>query len=116
MAKTLPQIEAQIAKLKAQAQALHDKEVAGVVRKIKNAIAHYQLTPEQLFAGSRRAAAAPSGKAGRARPKASTKGSKVPVKYRDADGNVWTGRGSQPRWIVAQLAQGRRLEDFLIKS
>ena len=28
--------------------------------------------------------------------------------------DTWTGRGKQPRWLVAELAKGRKLEDFLI--
>jgi DNA-binding protein H-NS len=27
---------------------------------------------------------------------------------------TWTGRGKQPRWLVAQLEKGAKLEDFLI--
>ncbi|MEB3754464.1 H-NS family nucleoid-associated regulatory protein [Acinetobacter sp. MD2(2019)] len=27
---------------------------------------------------------------------------------------TWTGRGKQPRWLVAQLENGAKLEDFLI--
>lgn len=27
---------------------------------------------------------------------------------------TWTGRGKQPRWLTAQLAQGKTLQDFLI--
>ena len=28
--------------------------------------------------------------------------------------DTWTGRGKQPRWLVAELEQGAKLEDFLI--
>lgn len=27
---------------------------------------------------------------------------------------TWTGRGKQPRWLVAELESGAKLEDFLI--
>lgn len=27
---------------------------------------------------------------------------------------IWTGRGKQPRWLVAELESGAKLEDFLI--
>ena len=27
---------------------------------------------------------------------------------------TWTGRGKQPRWLVAELENGAKLEDFLI--
>ena len=28
----------------------------------------------------------------------------------------WSGRGKQPRWLVAALSSGRKLEDFVIDS
>ena len=29
---------------------------------------------------------------------------------------TWSGRGKQPRWLVAALRSGRKLEDFLIAN
>lgn len=29
---------------------------------------------------------------------------------------TWAGRGKQPRWLVAQLKAGKKMEDFLIQS
>ncbi len=54
MAKTLQQIEAQIARLQAQAEAVRQKEMAGVIARIKDAIAHYGLTAEDLGLGVKR--------------------------------------------------------------
>jgi DNA-binding protein H-NS len=48
MAKSLAQIEAQIEKLKKQAESIKAKEVQGVIDRIKAAIAHYVLTAENL--------------------------------------------------------------------
>jgi DNA-binding protein H-NS len=31
-----------------------------------------------------------------------------------APGETWSGRGKQPRWLVAALQSGQKLEDFLI--
>jgi DNA-binding protein H-NS len=44
------------------------------------------------------------------------KGSKVAVKYRNKDNpaETWTGRGRQPRWLVALLKRGKKLEDFAV--
>ncbi|MGV8942499.1 H-NS histone family protein [Thermomonas sp.] len=57
-----------------------------------------------------------------AAPKArkSTKGrslGKVPPKYRNPANakETWAGRGKQPRWLSAETAKGRKLEEFLIK-
>ena len=39
----------------------------------------------------------------------------VAIKYRDAAGNTWTGRGRMPRWMVAATRNGKvKKEDFLI--
>ena len=37
--------------------------------------------------------------------------------YRNPDqpSETWTGRGKRPRWLVAQLRSGRRIDDFRIK-
>jgi DNA-binding protein H-NS len=45
----------------------------------------------------------------------SLKGRKVAPKYRDpATGDTWAGRGARPRWLVARLKAGKKLEDFSI--
>ena len=33
----------------------------------------------------------------------------------DQPSETWAGRGKQPRWLVAQLRSGRRIEDFRIR-
>ena len=50
----------------------------------------------------------------------STKGrslGKVPPKFRNTANakETWAGRGKQPRWLSAEIAKGRKLEEFLIK-
>src|SRR5262249_46483060 len=42
------------------------------------------------------------------------KGRKVPPKYRGPKGETWAGRGAKPRWLVAAIKGGKKLEDFLI--
>jgi len=42
------------------------------------------------------------------------KGRKVPPKYRGPSGETWAGRGAKPRWLVAAIKDGKKLEDFLI--
>jgi len=42
------------------------------------------------------------------------KGKKVPPKYRSPSGETWAGRGARPRWLVAAIRGGKRLDDFLI--
>ena len=40
----------------------------------------------------------------------------VEPRYRNKNNpeQTWTGRGKQPRWLVAELENGAKLEDFLI--
>ena len=66
------------------------------------------------------AAAATSTPAAVPKTRKSTKGrslGKVAAKYQNpANGKeTWTGRGKQPRWLAAETAKGKKLEDFLIK-
>jgi DNA-binding protein H-NS len=53
---------------------------------------------------------------GQPKPKGkSLKGRKVPPKYRSPDGQTWAARGQKPKWMVAVLKRGKKMEDFLIK-
>jgi DNA-binding protein H-NS len=40
----------------------------------------------------------------------------VEVRYRNPNNEqeTWTGRGKQPRWLVAAIASGKSLADFLV--
>ena len=40
----------------------------------------------------------------------------IEPRYRNKNNpaDTWTGRGKQPRWLVAELEKGAKLEDFLI--
>jgi len=42
------------------------------------------------------------------------KGIKVPPKYRSPSGETWAGRGAKPRWLVAAIKGGKKIDDFLI--
>src|SRR5205809_7627367 len=44
------------------------------------------------------------------------KGRKVPIKYRDKEGNTWAGRGAQPVWLREKLKAGAKLEDFAVQQ
>ena len=41
----------------------------------------------------------------------------VSPKYRNPDNpsETWAGRGKRPRWLVAKLKSGKRIDDFRIK-
>jgi DNA-binding protein H-NS len=96
--KTYSAIKAEIAKLKKQAEALRKTEVAGVIAKIKEAIAAYALTAADLGLGRGAAKAMRTSKARSGKKTGTTIGV---AKYRDPKtGKTWTGRGKPPAWIA----------------
>lgn len=109
--QTLAQIKQKIAELQLQAEAARAEEVAGVVARIREAIAHYDLSVKDLFGG--RTASAGRGKARKASGNAAGKNSGV-IRFRDADGNSWSGRGKRPNWFKAAIASGATHEDLAV--
>jgi len=51
---------------------------------------------------------------GRGGGRSVVKGRKVPPKYRGPSGETWAGRGAKPRWLVAAMKGGKKIDDFLI--
>ena len=64
----------------------------------------------------RRLSATKSNGVGAGRPHA-LKGKKLPPLYRNPKNRAetWAGRGNRPRWLVAALRSGKKLEAFAIK-
>nr|WP_297532030.1 H-NS histone family protein [uncultured Roseateles sp.] len=122
MAKSLKQVLSQIEKLQKEAASLRAKEISGVVERIREAIDHYGLTPEELFgtgatkpAGRGRAAkVAKAGKAAAGPRKAKAPRSAGAPKYHDGAGRTWTGVGKRPNWFKDALAAGKTAEELLI--
>ncbi|RYE70404.1 MAG: hypothetical protein EOO81_07915 [Oxalobacteraceae bacterium] len=94
MAKTYAQIQDEIAALQKKAEELKQTEMNGVIDRIKLAIQHYDITPDQLFDGAVRQVKETS------------------IKYADDNGNRWSGRGPRPRWLRDALAAGSTIETF----
>jgi DNA-binding protein H-NS len=117
-AKTLVALEKQRAEIDAQIQAIRTREIPGVVQRIKEAIAHYGLTPDDLFNGhgrrpNQRTIAAMT----EAREMAKTPSKKATKRtiYRDPKtGATWNGNGRRPSWIVALMDAGRDKEEFRV--
>jgi len=114
MAKTLQTLLKQIAKLQKQADGLRNKEKAGVVTRIKEAIAYYSITPQDLFddvPASHRKKRGPA-----AVPTANSKAKPArPPKYTDGAGRTWSGMGKRPAWFAEALAAGKQPEELLIR-
>ncbi len=101
MARTssLKTIQARIAALQQQADAIQKQEErGGVIERIRVAIEHYDLTSAELFDGKK---ATP--------PKRKGAGQ---VKYKDDAGNTWTGFGPKPKWFTSALEAGKTVEEL----
>jgi DNA-binding protein H-NS len=93
---TYLELRAHAAAVLQQAEEARQAELQTVIREIRERVAEYGLTPEQVF-GRKRGLRAPS-----------TAG--LPPKYRDPQtGATWSGRGRTPNWI-----KDKNRERFLI--
>ena len=135
--QTLKEIDEEIARLKERAASIVTAEKAGVIARIKEAIAYYGLTSADLGVGGtaksskkgQPAIAAKKAASGKVAETASPTGSSVhgaaivpaakktragagQVKYKDDAGNSWTGFGPKPRWLSDALAAGKALDDL----
>jgi len=117
MSKSYAQLQQQIETLKQHAEQVRQKEIQGVVARIKDAIAAYGLTAADLGLTDARPAASKSifkrRRAGAKAGKGAKAGALV-VKFRDEGGNVWGGRGPRPKWLRDALAAGRTLQEFAV--
>lgn len=102
---TLAEIQAQIAKLQAQAEQLRQQEFENALSDVKAKIAAYGFTAKTL-------GLAPEGTR-----RAPVKAHRPPKpKYRSPDGTqTWSGRGRPPKWVAAHLAAGRDLRELAIR-
>lgn len=124
--KTVADIDAEIERLKQQRDALRATEVKAVVGRIKEAIAHYGLTAEDLGLAPKRRGRKPAAgavepkqakkQAAKGAAKAASKKPPSPPKYENGAGKTWSGHGKRPGWFVDALAAGKTAEDLLIKQ
>jgi DNA-binding protein H-NS len=92
------------------------KPIDAVRRKLTQLAKADGYTIAELFGGNAaasRPAKTPSKAAGKAKGKST---GKVAPKYRNpADpSQTWAGRGQPPRWLAAELKNGKKLEDYRI--
>lgn len=87
----------QIESLQKQAEEVRRDELRAVINEIKDKMAKYGITVDDL--------------GGRRRQSTGT----VKPKYRDPQsGATWTGRGRAPKWVTEAEARGEKRESFLI--
>ena len=114
------ELQALIAKANQRKKTLAKRKPADVVRKKLVSLAKAEgYSVDELFGTARmvREKAGVSAAAKKAPGKKSAqKGVKVEPKFRNPanPAETWAGRGMPPKWLSAQLAQGRKLEEFLI--
>ncbi|WP_418319659.1 H-NS family nucleoid-associated regulatory protein [Piscinibacter sakaiensis] len=112
--ETYASIQAQIQKLTKQAEALRAQETKGVVERIKVAIDAYGLTAEDLGLTTTeppRAASVTTKAPKKVIPSVKKKRASV-IRYKDTNGNAWSGFGPKPRWLREALAGGAPIESF----
>jgi DNA-binding protein H-NS len=93
------QLTVQLERLHKEVAAAREKEVAQAIAEIKEKIAEYDITAEELGFSSR---------AGRPAQRKTP----VPARYMDPKtGQTWSGRGRAPAWLA-----GKNRDRFLIKE
>jgi DNA-binding protein H-NS len=118
MKKTYSQIVEEIQTLEKKAQALKAREAQLAIAQIKKTIADFGFTAEDLGLTGRKAKRgrpAAAAKRGPGRPRGT--GARVKsqiVKYRDDQGNAWSGRGRRPQWIKDAIDAGKPLESMAV--
>lgn len=96
--KTHQELLDQIAELQKQADQLKNSERKGAIDQVNSLIAEFDIRASELRIGG-------------SKPKTGRK--TVAIKYRDSQGNTWTGRGRTPKWLAAAEAAGKKRESFL---
>ena len=95
--KSYKELQAEIHQLQAQAEKQRVSEIQGAIQEIRQKMAEYGISIQDLSGGTR---ARKTGATGTVKPK-----------YRNPEtGDTWTGRGKPPRWIA-----GRDKDQYLIK-
>ncbi len=103
------QLRAQAAQLEAQAAEQKNAARAGVLAQVKSMIAEHSFTAAEI--GLKPGKAGRPVKQGRGHPSA---GKKVDAKYKDNQGNQWSGRGVKPRWLALAISNGASIESFAV--
>jgi len=77
--------------LEQQIKEARRRELSAAISRVRELVAEFELSPQDVFPSIRAARPAASG---------GGSGAKVAPKYRNpATGQTWTGRGKPPRWI-----------------
>jgi DNA-binding protein H-NS len=113
---TARELDALINQARKRKTALSKRKPIAVVRSKLTQLARAEgYSIAELFGGAAPAASGKTqAKAQRAKGKPT---GKVAPKYRNPANptETWAGRGKPPRWLAAEVAAGRKIEDYLIR-
>ena len=120
--KTYKNLLSEIQRLQSQAAQRRRKEVSAVIADIRQKMADYGITLDELQAPARKRGGGSGAKPGRpagkkaAKPNKKRAKRKVAPKYKDPQsGATWSGRGLTPKWLAEKEKAGAKREEFLIK-
>jgi len=101
-------------KVDAELKRRDDTAKKEALKAMKKIAAEHGVALSEVLAEAKPEGTKPKRTARKASP---VKGKRVPVKYRNpADPTQgWTGRGRKPRWVEAWLADGKPLDELLVK-
>jgi DNA-binding protein H-NS len=97
--ENLKTLEQKIRELQSQADRIRAEERHGAIAQAKELVRQFGLSARELGLSATITSA-------KRRPSV--------VKYSDGKGNTWGGVGKRPRWLNDALAQGKKVEDFLV--
>jgi DNA-binding protein H-NS len=105
---SLKSLEAKIKDLQAKAEALKHVEKPGI-KQLKAVVVKFKLKPADIKL-------ALNGAGTRAKAASKRRGKKLKPKYRNPEkkSETWAGRGLKPKWVVAALKSGKKLESFAV--
>lgn len=95
------EIRIQISQLEREAAAIRADEVRIALEEIRSKVQLLGLTPDDIFSH---------------RKPTAIRGKRVMIKYQDANGNAWSGRGKTPRWLLAAIEAGIPREALLVSG
>lgn len=94
------ELKAKAEELMRQAEAARKAETTAMISEIKAKMLEYGITVTDLGGGAKK----------------SLHRTPAVAKYHNpSTGATWSGRGRLPRWLVDELAKGRKREEFLIR-
>jgi DNA-binding protein H-NS len=99
---TLQELLAQKAAIERQIIETQREERSEAIARVRALMAEYGLSAADIVGKTVPSSRKPEGR-------------KVEPKYRNPEtGETWSGRGLQPKWLKAALAEGKKITDFAL--